>query len=138
GTVKRGGAGQCSAPRARVAGAGDEKGRILGTPAFAAPEQLRGEALASRADLYAAGATLFYLLTGRAPFEAVRLDELINQALNDPPPDLGPNIPAALSAIIRRCLNKRRDDRPADYAALAAALAPFAPVDTQPAPLPSR
>ena len=44
-------------------------GTFMGTPAFAAPEQLRGEALDVRSDIYAVGATLFYLLTGRAPIE---------------------------------------------------------------------
>src|SRR5262249_38368982 len=44
-------------------------GSIQGTPGYASPEQLRGEALDVRADIYSVGATLFYLLGGRAPFE---------------------------------------------------------------------
>ena len=48
-----------------------------GTPQFAAPEQLRGEPLDVRADIYAVGATLYYLLTGQPPFEARDLRELV-------------------------------------------------------------
>ena len=50
-----------------------EGGGFQGTPQFAAPEQLRGEPLDLRADIYAVGATLYYLLTGRPPFEATDL-----------------------------------------------------------------
>ena len=52
-------------------------GAILGTPAFSSPEQLRGQELSLRSDLYAVGVTLFYLLTGRTPYQArntVQLD----------------------------------------------------------------
>src|SRR5258705_7714779 len=48
---------------------GMSPGIILGTPGFASPEQLRSESLDVRSDIYAVGATLFYLLAGRAPFE---------------------------------------------------------------------
>ena len=50
-----------------------------GTPQFAAPEQLRGEPLDVRADIYAVGATLYYLLTGQPPFEARDLRELVDR-----------------------------------------------------------
>ena len=50
-----------------------------GTPQFAAPEQLRGEPLDVRADIYAVGATLYYLLTGRPPLEAPDLRELVSK-----------------------------------------------------------
>src|SRR6185369_6962595 len=45
-------------------------GLIMGTPAFSSPEQLRGDQLTARADIYSVGVTLYYLLTGKTPFQA--------------------------------------------------------------------
>ena len=56
-----------------------------GTPQFAAPEQLRGEPLDVRADIYAVGATLYYLLTGQPPFDARDLRELVANVTTEPP-----------------------------------------------------
>ena len=56
-----------------------------GTPQFAAPEQLRGEPLDVRADIYAVGATLYYLLTGQPPFDARDLRELVERVNTEPP-----------------------------------------------------
>ncbi len=56
-----------------------------GTPQFAPPEQLRGEPLDVRADIYAVGATLYYLLTGQTPFDAHDLRELVQRVTTDPP-----------------------------------------------------
>jgi uncharacterized RDD family membrane protein YckC len=99
-----------------------------GTPQYAAPEQLRGEPLDVRADIYAVGATLFYLLTGRAPFESRDFQQLVDQVKNTPAPlahKVRPGVPPALSAVIVRCLAKEAAGRPATYADLAQALRPF-------------
>jgi hypothetical protein len=99
-----------------------------GTPQYAPPEQLRGEPLDVRADIYAVGATLFYLLTGRAVFEAANIDDLVQRVKTSAPPSpqaLQPKVPAALAAIVLRCLAKDRDARPASYTELARALRPF-------------
>src|SRR5688500_9760625 len=56
-----------------------------GTPQFAAPEQLRGEPLDVRADIYAVGATLYYLLTGRPPLDAPDLRELVSKVASETP-----------------------------------------------------
>ena len=56
-----------------------------GTPQFAAPEQLRGEPLDVRADIYAVGATLYYLLTGRPPLDAPDLRELVSKVASEKP-----------------------------------------------------
>ncbi len=107
-----------------------------GTPQFAAPEQLRGEPLDVRADIYAVGATLFYLLTGRPPFDAPDLRALFARVSSEPPPSpraLRPGVPAALAAVVVQCLAKPPGDRPASYAALADALRPFLPRADAPA-----
>src|SRR5262249_28181252 len=64
--------------------ADSDSGGFQGTPQFAPPEQLRGEPLDVRADIYAVGATLSYLLTGRAPFDAPDLHELFSRVTGEP------------------------------------------------------
>jgi hypothetical protein len=109
-----------------------------GTPQFAPPEQLRGEPLDVRADIYAVGATLYYLLTGRPPFDAPDLRELFAKATTDapvPPRRLRREIPARLSALVMQCLAKSPAERPASYRALVDALRPFLARHDRPAPL---
>jgi serine/threonine protein kinase len=108
-----------------------------GTPQFAAPEQLRGEPLDVRADIYAVGATLYYLLTGRPPFDARDLRELVDRVNRDPPQSprsIRRDIPSGLATVILRCLAKSPEERPASYPALAELLRPFAPLGETPAP----
>jgi uncharacterized RDD family membrane protein YckC len=116
-------------------------GAFLGTPSFCPPEQLRGEELNVRSDIYSVGATLFYLLTGRTPFEAQNAVALIATVLEKPSPsprDLRADIPQGLAKAVQRCLQKQRGDRYADYAELRGALAPFSSAAPVPAPLPMR
>lgn len=99
-----------------------------GTPQYAPPEQLRGEDLDVRADIYAVGATLFYLLTGKPVFEAPNFGELVEKVKTEAPRSplvLQPKLPKALAAIVLRCLAKDRSARPASYTELATALRPF-------------
>ena len=112
-----------------------------GTPQFAPPEQLRGEPLDVRADIYAVGATLYYLLTGRAPFDAPDLRDLfakVTQEAPVPPRQLRRDIPARLSAVVMQCLAKSPAARPPSYPALADALRPFLARHDRPAPLGTR
>ena len=107
-----------------------------GTPQFAAPEQLRGEPLDLRADIYAVGATLYYLLTGRPPFDARDLRELVERVNNEPPKSprvLRPDIPSGLAAVVLRCLSKSPAQRPESYPALAEQLRPFSAIGEAPA-----
>jgi hypothetical protein len=109
-----------------------------GTPQFAPPEQLRGEPLDVRADIYAVGATLYYLLTGTPPFDADDLGQLFRRVTEDPPPSprlRRPGLPAGLAAVVLRCLAKDPGARPASYAALAEALRPYSFADRVPARL---
>jgi hypothetical protein len=103
-------------------------GTILGTPGFASPEQLRGDTLDLRSDIYSVGATLFYLLTGRAPFEDRSTTSLIAKVATEPPPSLDamrPELPRRLAQLVARSLAKDPAGRFENYAALRAALEPF-------------
>jgi serine/threonine-protein kinase len=102
----------------------------LGTPEFMAPEQFRGSARVDlRADLYAVGAVLYYMLTGRPPFEADDLPHLLMRICTEPPRSarmVRPDVPAELDLVLKRACAKRLEDRFESSAALAAALTPFA------------
>ena len=103
-------------------------GLISATPMYASPEQLRGEVVDLRSDIYSLGATLYELLTGRRPFVADDLMALLMQVAKTTPTTphaIDGAIPRRLSDIILRCMAKRPEQRFADYAALAAALAPY-------------
>jgi len=66
------------------------EGMVVGTPMYMAPEQIRGQLdLGPAADIYALGATLAHLLTGRPPFAGVNAYEIMRRHLQDPPPDVG-------------------------------------------------
>jgi eukaryotic-like serine/threonine-protein kinase len=112
------------------------QGGFQGTPQFAAPEQLRGEPLDVRADIYAVGATLYYLLTGRPPFEETDLRDLIARVNNEPAPSpraVRREIAPGLAGLVLQCLSKLPSARPQSYAALAEALRPYArPSDAVP------
>jgi serine/threonine-protein kinase len=102
-----------------------QQGEILGTPAYMAPEQVRGGPLDNRCDLYALGALLFIMLTGRRPFEADTPVELAVKHLSASIPSahaLEPSISLALDDVIRRCLAKMPEDRPQTAGALSAEL----------------
>jgi hypothetical protein len=111
-------------------------GKILGTPAFASPEQLRGDALDVRADIYSVGATLYTLLTNRAPFEGDNAVQVVANAVNQKPKpltELRDDVPPGLERVVARCLAKEPDGRYADYAALRNALLPFSSRVPEPA-----
>jgi tetratricopeptide (TPR) repeat protein len=92
------------------------EGDFLGTFAYAAPEQLLGQKVDGRADLYSLGILLYRLCTGRRPFEHDDPQTLARMHLYEaptPPRELYPSIPAALDRLILDLLAKRADDRPA-------------------------
>jgi hypothetical protein len=111
-------------------------GVIMGTPAYASPEQLRGDDLDVRADIYSVGATLFTLLTGRAPFEGENAVQVVANAVNQEPKplsELRKDVPPGLERLVARCLAKEPDGRYADYTALRNALLPFSSREPEPA-----
>jgi hypothetical protein len=95
-------------------------GHWVGTPDFAAPEQIRGERPDARTDVYALGCVLFFLLTARAPFVREGHEAKLWAHLTEPPPHLGIGSPA-IDAVITRAMAKRADERFASAGDLARA-----------------
>jgi serine/threonine protein kinase len=116
-------------------------GTILGTPGFASPEQLRGDRLDIRSDIYSVGATIYYLLTGKAPFDDPNIMTMLTRVATEQAPPLTatrPDLPGRLGSVVAKCLAKKPADRYATYAALTSALEPFRSASLTPAPLPRR
>src|SRR5262249_54992787 len=102
----------------------------MGTPGYMAPEQVRGQhdRIGPLTDVYALGAILYELLTGRPPFQAptpVEVMNLVTERDPLPPSRLLPRVPHDLEIICLKCLQKDPDRRCARGAALAAALPRF-------------
>jgi uncharacterized RDD family membrane protein YckC len=125
GTIKVGDFGLSISTTARDQSELTTAGTFLGTPSFASPEQLRGDELDVRSDIYSVGATLYFLLTGRAPFAGATVLQIASRALNerpDPLHEVRPGVPKELSALALRCLAKLPEERFADYAELRRSL----------------
>lgn len=98
-----------------------QAGMVVGTPEYMAPEQLMGDEIDARADLYSAGCVLYECLTGRVPITADSQITLIARVLEDtpiPPREINPEVPAALSDVVMRTLAKNAVDRPASASEL--------------------
>jgi len=115
GTVKVGDFGLSISTKAREKTHLTTTGTFLGTPAFSSPEQLKGDELDVRSDIYAVGVTLYYLLTGKTPFRGDNLIRFIATALEQPaasPATFRRDIPKGLCAAVLRCLEKQPARRP--------------------------
>jgi uncharacterized RDD family membrane protein YckC len=113
-------------------------GSILGTPEYASPEQLRGEDLDMRTDIYSVGVTLYYLLLGHTPFQGDNMVGLIATVLDKPPPRLRPvrrDIPKGIEQIVLRCMAKQPQQRFKTYEQLRQSLRPFCSTAPTPATL---
>ncbi|MGA2035566.1 MAG: protein kinase [Thermoguttaceae bacterium] len=138
GTIKIGDFGLSISTAARAETNLTAAGTMVGTPAFCAPEQLRGEELSARADMYSLGGTLFYLLTGRVPFEGRNIVQLTANVLEKPAPSpraFRREIPKGLAGVIQRCLAKQPGERFKSYDDLRQALAPYGSTAPTPATL---
>ncbi|MBI4512086.1 MAG: serine/threonine protein kinase [Deltaproteobacteria bacterium] len=101
---------------AKLTGAGVEHGQVttsglvMGTPLTMAPEQILGQEVDARTDIYAMGILLFQMATGRLPFQGPTYIEIEDMHLHAPPPrpsELVP-VPPEFDAVVRRCLEKER------------------------------
>jgi serine/threonine protein kinase len=102
-----------------------DTGLIVGTPMYMAPEQVMGEALDTRVDLFSLGSVLYVLCTGREPFPGGSPMAIIRQVCETPPRpirDVNPSIPPWLAAIVERLHAKHRQDRFPSAAEVAALL----------------
>jgi eukaryotic-like serine/threonine-protein kinase len=104
------------------------RGMIVGTPAYMGPEQIRGEAVDARTDLYATGVVLFELLTGQRPFEAEESSDVFRMHLRAKPPKLSAKLDsgrfsAELEAVLARALEKDPERRFQSAVEFAGALA---------------
>ncbi len=111
-----------------------QQGMVLGTPAFMSPEQVNGQAVDPRADLFSLGCVLYRLATGRLPFEGKdTLATLVAVGVEEPktPRSLCPDLPRALEELILWLLAKAPADRPASAEAVVEALSALQTDKTQ-------
>jgi serine/threonine protein kinase len=104
-------------------------GRIMGTPAYLAPEQIQGEPHSSKSDIFSLGIVLYQMLTGVPPFDGSSVAAVCAQILTTdptPPSKRNPALPSGLDHIVMRCLAKDPADRYPSSEALAASLYPLA------------
>ena len=100
-------------------------GSFLGTPLFAAPEQIKGEPVDVQSDVYAVSATLYFLLSGRAPFASGDATSTLARIVSEPAPSLRslrPELDPALDAVVLRGLERERARRWRSLAEFKAAL----------------
>jgi WD40 repeat protein len=91
-----------------------QTGAIIGTPEYMSPEQILGEELDGRSDIYSLGVVLYQLATGRAPYRAETPPAVFVKHLHDPlppPSTYNPNIPPELEKVILKTLARDREDR---------------------------
>jgi tRNA A-37 threonylcarbamoyl transferase component Bud32 len=105
-----------------------KRGAVLGTPLYMPVEQLRGQRVDHRIDVYALGVTLFETLSGQRPFQAERYVDLVLKIAEQEPPSLHalvPGLPRGLVEIVMRAMAREADARFASVAELHLALQPY-------------
>jgi TolB-like protein/Flp pilus assembly protein TadD len=130
---KSGGEG---APASTVVDATDA-GTTLGTAGYMSPEQVRGQAIDSRSDIFSFGCVLYEMIVGRSPFKGDTAADTMSAILKNDPPALAgpqPGVSSSLDHVVKRCLEKRPEDRFSSAHDLAFALseASGAPVPSAP------
>ena len=116
------------------------KGRTAGTRSYMSPEQVRGESLDGRADIYSFGATMYEVVTGRPPFRATSPVELLNKQITEKPLSprmINPEVTEEFADLILRMLAKKKEDRPKDFHEVLMALRGMKVFAGEPAPKPT-
>ncbi len=115
----------------KVLDAGSEEitktGLFMGSPKYMSPEQVRGDVLDARTDVYSLGVIMYEMLTGKVPFEGPTSTSIMMAHMHDAVPTLSErnpsvSVPEGLERIVMRCLSKTREDRFESMAALTDAL----------------
>jgi serine/threonine protein kinase/Tol biopolymer transport system component len=91
-----------------------EPGTVMGTAGYMSPEQVRGEAVDHRSDIFSLGVILYEMLSGRRAFSGDTAVQTMNAILTEDPPDLagdGSRVSGPLERVIRRCLEKEKEER---------------------------
>ncbi len=100
-----------------------QSGALVGTPIYMSPEQLRGEVLDARSDIWSIGVVMYRALMGRHPFDGPSFPVLVNQILSVRAPAIAdPAVPRIVAAVVYRALATRREERFASVAAMIEAL----------------
>jgi serine/threonine protein kinase/Tol biopolymer transport system component len=95
-------------------GSETEPGLVMGTVGYMSPEQVRGQPADHRADIFAFGAILYEMLTGKRAFHEPTSPETMSAILNEDPPEISqvtPNLPLSLQRVVHRCLEKNPERR---------------------------
>ncbi|GIV21429.1 MAG: hypothetical protein KatS3mg023_3180 [Armatimonadota bacterium] len=88
-----------------------QKGMLVGSPAYMSPEQILGEPVDYRTDIYSLGVTAYEMLTGRKPFDAAAVTAVMHRIVYDEP-DAAPDLPRPAETALRHALAKKPEERP--------------------------
>ncbi|MEW6456026.1 MAG: serine/threonine-protein kinase [Acidobacteriota bacterium] len=103
----------------------EKSGKIFGSPKYMSPEQIKGEKMDGRTDIFSLGIVMYQLLTGKSPFEGESISQVIFKILNTDPPfpdQIRKDIPKPLAEIVMKAIRKNPDDRFSSAAELRRAL----------------
>ena len=102
-----------------------ELGTVVGTMSYMAPEQILGKPVGAHSDLFSFGSVIYEIATGKQPFRAERLPEMIRSIVEEDPPPIDtikPELGGGLAEVIEHCMRKIPAERPSGAGAIAASL----------------
>src|ERR1700685_39014 len=88
-----------------------DPGTVMGTPGYISPEQVRGQVVDHRSDIFSLGIILYELLSGKRAFEGESSADMMTAILREDPPELPDSVPLGLRQIVHRCLEKKPQER---------------------------